>query len=211
MLAVLRLEAGRADARSNGNGSLMRFLPIAIWFAGRQTAETIQAAYRFSALTHRHPRSQVGCAIFCLVARRLLEGVDTVSAIDEAWKDVARHIDAEPFTSELREYSRISPASNLKRLRVDEIRGSGYVVDALEASLWCLLNTESFKQGVLTAVNLGDDTDTTGAITGGLAGIRYGLDAVPDEWRERLARHDDLEKLFKMFVVRVEELREGTG
>jgi ADP-ribosylglycohydrolase len=199
------LEAGRNDELSNGNGSLMRILPVAVWFAAGQTADAIEAAYRFSALTHRHPRSQVGCAIFCLVARRLLAGVDAVSAIDDAWKDIARHTDAEPFASELRAYSRISPASNFKRLRVAEIKGSGYVVDALEASLWCLLNTKSFKQAVLRGVNLGDDTDTTGAITGALAGIRYGLDAIPADWRARLARRDDLENLFNAFVGRVRE------
>jgi ADP-ribosylglycohydrolase len=200
---VAPLEAGRNDELSNGNGSLMRILPVAVWFAAGQTVDAIEAAYRFSALTHRHPRSQVGCAIFCLVARRLLAGVDAVSAIDDGWKDIARHTDAQPFASELRAYSRISPASNLKRLRVTEIRGSGYVVDALEASLWCLLNTKSFKEAVLMGVNLGDDTDTTGAITGALAGMRYGLDAIPADWRERLARRDDLEKLFNAFVVRV--------
>jgi ADP-ribosyl-[dinitrogen reductase] hydrolase len=196
-------EAGRDDELSNGNGSLMRILPVAIWFAERQTADAVEAAHRFSALTHRHPRSQVGCAIFCLVARRLLAGVDAFSAIDAAWKDAIRHTNVEPFASELRAYSRISVASDLKRLRVAEIRGSGYVVDALEASLWCLLSTKSFKQAVLRAVNLGDDTDTTGAITGALAGIRYGLDAIPEDWRARLARRDDLEKLFNAFVARV--------
>jgi ADP-ribosyl-[dinitrogen reductase] hydrolase len=195
-------EAGRDDELSNGNGSLMRILPVAIWFAGRQTADAIEAAHRFSALTHRHPRSQVGCAIFCLVVRRLLAGLDAVSAIDDAWKDVSDYTNAEPFASELRAYSRISPASSLKGLRVAEIRGSGYVVDALEASLWCLLNTKSFKQAVLRAVNLGDDTDTSGAITGALAGIRYGLDAIPADWRARLARRGDLEKLFNAFVAR---------
>lgn len=195
--------ASSDDELSNGNGSLMRILPVAIWFAARQAADVIEAAYRFSALTHRHPRSQVGCAIFCLVARRLLAGVDAVSAIDDAWKDARDHANTEPLASELHSYSRISPASNLKRLRVTDIRGSGYVVDALEASLWCLLNTRSFKQAVLRAVNLGDDTDTTGAITGALAGIRYGLDAIPADWRARLARRDDLEKLFNAFVVRV--------
>jgi ADP-ribosyl-[dinitrogen reductase] hydrolase len=200
---VAPLEAGRDDELSNGNGSLMRILPVAIWFAGRQTANAIEAAHRFSALTHRHPRSQVGCAIFCLVARRLLAGVDAISAIDDAWKDASDHTNAEPFASELHSYSRISPASNLKRLRVTEVRGAGYVVDALEASLWCLLNTKSFKQAVLRAVNLGDDTDTTGAITGALAGIRYGLDAIPADWRARLARREDLEELFNAFVARV--------
>jgi ADP-ribosyl-[dinitrogen reductase] hydrolase len=200
---VAPLKAGRDDELSNGNGSLMRILPVAIWFAGRQTSDAIEAAYRFSALTHRHPRSQVGCAIFCLIARRLLAGADAVSAMDDASKDVGRHSHEEPFASELRAYSRISPASNLKGLRVAEIRGSGYVVDALEASLWCLLTTKSFKQAVLKEVNLGDDTDTTGAIAGALAGIRYGIDAIPADWRARLARRDDLEKLFNAFAASV--------
>jgi len=194
------LQAGRDDELSNGNGSLMRILPVAIWFADRQTSDIVEAAHQFSALTHRHPRAQVGCAIFCLVARRLLVGIDTVSAIDGGWEEAHRHYNANPFASELRAYSRIASASNLKKLKLDEIRGSGYVVDALEASLWCLLNSENFEEAVLRAVNLGEDTDTTGAITGALAGVRYGLDAIPAAWRAKLARRDDLEKLFGAFV-----------
>jgi ADP-ribosyl-[dinitrogen reductase] hydrolase len=201
---VAPLEAGRDDELSNGNGSLMRILPVAIWFGGRQTADTVEAAHRFSAVTHRHPRSQVGCAVFCLVARRLLAGLDAASAIDDAWRDASAHYNADPFASELRAYSRISSASDLKRLRVAEIRGSGYVVDALEASLWCLLTTRSFREAVLRAVNLGDDTDTTGAISGALAGIRYGLDAIPRDWRAKLARHEDLNALFDAFVACVQ-------
>jgi ADP-ribosyl-[dinitrogen reductase] hydrolase len=197
------LEAGRDDEPSNGNGSLKRILPVAIWFAGRRTADSIEAAHRFSALTHRHPRSQVGCAMFCLIAQRLLVGLDAASAIDEAWQDASAYYGAAPFASELLAYSRIVPAANLKTLKLREIRGSGYVVDALEASLWCLLNSESFDEAVLRAVNLGDDTDTTGAVTGGLAGIRYGLQAVPAHWRSNLARHGDLDTLFDAFVARV--------
>lgn len=201
------LEAGRDDELSNGNGSLMRILPVAIWFAGRRTADAIGAAHRFSALTHRHPRSQVGCALFCLIAQRLLAGVDAASAIDEAWKDASAYYGAAPFASELLAYSRIVPAGDLRKRKVREIRGSGYVVDALEASLWCLLNSKSFDEAVLRAVNLGDDTDTTGAITGALAGIRHGLQAVPANWRSNLARHDDLDTLFNAFVARMKRLR----
>lgn len=181
----------------------MRILPVPIWFADRRTADTVEAAHQFSALTHRHPRAQVGCAIFCLIARRLLAGIVTASAIDGAWKQAQRHYRADPFASEMRAYSRIGSASNLMRLKVGVIRGSGYVVDALEASLWCLLNSKSFDQAVLRAVNLGDDTDTTGAITGALAGLRYGLDAIRADWRASVASRDDLEKLFIAFVARV--------
>ena len=197
------LEAGRDDEPSNGNGSLMRILPVAFWFAGRRTADAIEAAHRFSALTHRHARSQLGCAIFCLIAQRLLGGVDAASAIDKAWHDASAHYGTAPFASELLAYSRIVPAGNLQKLKVREIRASGYVVDALEASLWCLLNSKSFDEAVLRAVNLGDDTDTTGAITGALAGIRYGLEAIPEDWRAKLARFNDLDTLFNAFVARV--------
>lgn len=200
---VAPLEAGRADEHSNGNGSLMRILPAAIWFARRDSSETIEGAHQFSALTHRHPRSQVGCALFCLIAQRMIAGADTASAIEQAWHKATGYYRAEPFASELRNYSRIAPADNLRQLQVGNIRGSGYVVHALEASLWCLLNSKSFEETVLRAINLGEDTDTTGAITGALAGIHYGIEAIPERWRTGLAKHDDLDALFKEFTARM--------
>jgi ADP-ribosyl-[dinitrogen reductase] hydrolase len=201
------LEAGRDDEHSNGNGSLMRILPVAIWFAGRGRADTTEAAHRFSALTHRHPRAQVGCAIFCLIAQRLIAGADAATAIDKAWQDADAHYREDPFSSELRAYFRISPAGKLKKLEARNIKGSGYVVDALEASLWCLLNSNGFKEGILRAVNLGEDTDTTAAITGALAGIHYGLEAIPADWRAKLARFDELDALFNAFVARASKER----
>ena len=68
----------------------------------------------------------------------------------------------------------------------EKIKSNGYVVDTLEAALWCLLNTDNYKDCVLKAVNLGDDTDTVAAIAGGLAGMFYGVDAIPNEWLEQL-------------------------
>ena len=199
------LEAGRDDEQSNGNGSLMRILPVAIWFAGCPASDTIEAAHRFSAITHRHPRSQLGCALFCLIAQRLLGGANATSAIDDAWEDARAHYYFEPFFSELRAYSRVRSATRLAGLRAHQIRGSGYVVEALEASLWCLLNSEGFEEAVLKAVNLGEDTDTTGAITGALAGMFYGIDSIRLAWRVELARYDDLTGLFDRFVRRISE------
>jgi len=91
---------------------------------------------------------------------------------------------AQPFSAELPAYARISPAQGLRKTPSDEIRGSGYVVETLEASLWAVLTTKRFEDAVLKAVNLGDDTDTTGAITGGLAGLCYGIGAVPKRWQK---------------------------
>jgi ADP-ribosylglycohydrolase len=84
------------------------------------------------------------------------------------------------------------------------IKSDGYVIHTLEASVWCLLTTGSFEDAVLKAVNLGEDTDTTGCVTGGLAGVHYGLSGVPKEWIDAIIRKDDIEKLFKRFIGKVE-------
>ncbi len=80
-------------------------------------------------------------------------------------------------------------------LEEDEIQSSGYVLHTLEASIWCLLTTDNYKEAVLKAVNLGSDTDTIGAVTGGLAGLLYGLDNIPKNWLQQIARYDDIENL----------------
>ena len=98
------------------------------------------------------------------------------------------------FKSELAHYSRLED-KNFKELAEDEIKSGGYVVDCLEASIWCLLNTNSYKEAVLMAINLGSDTDTTGAVTGGLAGIFYGYDSIPTEWLDLIAKKDWIEEL----------------
>jgi ADP-ribosylglycohydrolase len=79
----------------------------------------------------------------------------------------------------------------------EEIKSTGYVLHSLEASLWCFLNSETYSEAVLKAVNLGEDTDTTGAITGGIAGIYYGYESIPQEWLNVLVRKDDIEMLCK--------------
>lgn len=85
--------------------------------------------------------------------------------------------------------------NEFKAIELKDIRSTGYVIDTLEASLWCIFNTSNFKDAVLKAVNLGDDTDTVGAITGALAGVIYGNDSIPSEWINVLARKDDIIEL----------------
>lgn len=157
---ALRNGKGCDDEFSNGNGSLMRILPLA--FVPDITAEQIRAV---SAITHAHRISKEACVIYVDIARRLLAG--------EKLLDVLHGLKAEaPFDG----------LPSIAERTEDEIRSSGYVLDTLEAALWALATTNSYEAAVLKAVNLGSDTDTVGAVTGGLAGIIYGYDAIPDKW-----------------------------
>lgn len=153
---------------SNGNGSLMRILPLAFTDC---TDDEIRAV---SAITHGHEISKEACVIYVNVARRLLSGEKIADIIPTLKYD-------HPFDR----------LSILDQLKEDEIESGGYVIDTLEASLWSILNSSSFKETVLTAVNLGSDTDTTGAVAGGLAGIVYGLESeFAGECIEKLGRKE---------------------
>ena len=99
--------------------------------------------------------------------------------------------------TEIAHYGRLFSVKNFALIEEDAIRGSGYVVEALEAALWCLVATDSFKDCLLKAVNLGDDTDTVAAIAGGLAGLYYGYHAIPAEWLEVLQKRDWIEEMCK--------------
>jgi len=98
------------------------------------------------------------------------------------------------------EYFQLLLAGDLRVRPESEIDSSGYVIHTLTASLWCLLTTSGYKECVLKAVNLGGDTDTTACVAGGLAGVAYGVQAVPSEWIAQLARKNDLDGLFRKFA-----------
>ena len=167
--AILRLdagvdpiEAGPAGEFSCGNGSLMRILPIALYLAYAETQQRIETAMLCSRLTHGHPRCQIACAMFVEIVAAVVRKASLHEALAIAQAKIEllitnRHPDEALAFSRL-----LSPG--IETLDRAEISGSGYVIHCLEASLWCALNAESFSEGVLRAVNLGDDTDTTGGI-----------------------------------------------
>ena len=169
--ALISGEPGR-DIISNGNGSLMRILPLAFIDC---TNEEIKAV---SSLTHAHELSKTACVIYVTIAKRMLQGYDIKAILLN-------------LNIYLKEFSRLPFIYTYTK---DEIKSSGYVVDTLEAALWCLTTTYSYKECVLKAVNLGEDTDTVAAIAGGLAGIKYGYDAIPKEWIDKLANKELIEK-----------------
>jgi len=181
---------GGAAELDNGNGSLMRIFPLACALRRAPAAQLIERAGELSALTHAHIRSRLCCAYFCLVVRALLTG----RALPEAMKEAAAELAPAVPTTEAAALSRIWDATVLDAPR-EQIRGSGYVVHCLEASLWAAHRHPDFSAAVLAAINLGEDTDTTGAVTGALAGVLYGREAIPKRWLDALARGPELLEL----------------
>jgi len=184
-------DAGGKGEFDNGNGSLMRILPLAFYLESRPREEQFTITHDVSCLTHAHPRSQIACGIYIQLALSLLKGEEPKTAYEDAKDICERYYENSDFAHELPHFKRILKG-DIAQLREDEIRSSGYVVDTLEASLWCLLRQDSYKDAVLAAVNLGGDTDTTGAVAGGLAGIRYGRESIPEDWVAQLARVDEI-------------------
>lgn len=189
-------KAGGWAEYDNGNGSLMRILPVALRFAASETALLFSHVERASAITHGHVRSKRACAFFAAVVRALMGGEAPSHAVDRARAEFRAHYgqgpDMAPFERVLTE--------DLAATAEDSVASSGYVLHTLHASLWCLLTTSSYRECVLRAVNLGGDTDTTACVAGGLAGIHYGLAAIPEEWRRGLLRQDDLHDLLERFA-----------
>jgi ADP-ribosyl-[dinitrogen reductase] hydrolase len=196
--------AGEDDENSNGNGSLMRILPVALLFSGRPVPELLDYAHRASSLTHRHTRSKMACGFYCLIACALLEGATPADAYLYAVEQALRVYQVPPYGAELPRFQRLLDGK-IARIPRDNVRSTGYVIDTLEAGVWCLLNAASFSEAVLMTVNLGDDTDTTGCVTGGLAGLHFGLSAIPEDWLQSLARKDDIGRLFAQFAKCTEE------
>ncbi len=193
-------QSGGDTERDNGNGSLMRIIPVAICFHAIGIHEFIQRVHAMSSITHRHPRSLMACGIYCLIARSLIEGKTPIDAYREAIDRASDIYDRDPFRQELHHFRRIL-GGKIGSLPEEAINSSGYVIDTLEASLWCLLNSNSYSESVLRAVNLGHDTDTTGCVTGGLAGIYYNKMSIPEEWVDVIARRDEIAGLFDKLIV----------
>jgi ADP-ribosylglycohydrolase len=188
--------SGNIFEEDNGNGSLMRILPLAFYLKNEEDIEKLyQTVKEVSSITHGHFRSVFACFIYVVFAIELMKGKDKKEAYDHVQKTALKFAEIQGFNpKEIQLFDKIIK-NDISTYSEDEIRGSGYVLQSLEASLWCFLNSESYSEAVLKAVNLGEDTDTTGAITGGIAGIYYGFESIPEEWVAELVRKEDIEKL----------------
>lgn len=198
-------KSGLDGENYNGNGSLMRIHPFALflYYNGLAEEKYIEVIHNASALTHAHERSKMACGIYTFVLWELLAKPHKSSIIKGLNRARRFYRDSEEFAIYDRMlmkrigwiYRHWEEPGDHKEVTRDEIKSSGYVVDTLEAAIWCLMTTNDYKSCVLKAVNLGDDTDTVAAVAGGLAGALYGYDAIPTEWLDTLKRRDYIERM----------------
>jgi len=184
-----------AGSREIGNGALMRILPLAFYVEKKPVAERFGIIREVAALTHAHIRSSMACFIYIEFALQILEHNDKAKAYSHLRDNVEGYlIQFGMSKSEITHFARILNA-NIYEFDENKIESSGYALHALEAALWCIMRYNSYKTTVLAAVNLGSDTDTTAAIAGGIAGIMYGAENIPQTWLEVLARRNDIIQL----------------
>ncbi len=191
-------EDGGDGELNNGNGSLMRMLPVALQYSNANRSTMIDRVHRVSSITHRHPRSMMACGYYGLIVSHMLDGAPVAAALESATPEFESIYSAGKFVGEKSRFADLV-SGRINEMGEDEIRGSGYVVNTLKASVWRLMNSESFSEATLGAVNLGEDTDTTGAVAGSLAGIQFGEEGIPQKWIESLARMKELRTLFAEF------------
>jgi len=180
--------SGPTDAKSAGNGSIMRLAPVPLFYAANPR-EAIERCADSSRTTHGAATAVDGCRYLGALIVGAVNGVSKEDLLSERYCPIPGYWQAHPLVDEIDEVA----AGSFKRRQPPQIKGSGYVVKSLEAALWAFYNSNSFEEGCLKAVNLGDDADTTGAVYGQLAGAFYGESAIPERWRSRLARHDLIE------------------
>ena len=173
--------AGSSDPFSAGNGSLMRFAPVPMYFAGH-AVEAIAMSADSSRTTHGAQEAVNACRYFGGLLVGALNGVDKETLLSAGYCPVEGLWERSPLAEKIAEVA----GGSFKHKEPPEIRGSGYVVKSMEAALWAFHNSHDFREGALLAANLGDDADTTTAIYGQIAGAHYGAEGIPAEWRKRL-------------------------
>ncbi len=193
---------GSSDPRSAGNGSLMRLAPVPLFYAERPQ-EAIELSGASSRTTHAAQTAVDACRYFGGLLVGAMRGASKEELLSERYSPVPNYWRENALAPEIDEVA----AGSFKRLNPPEIVGSGYVMKCLEAALWAFYHSDNFREGCLLAVNLGDDADTTGAVYGELAGAYYGEQAIPEDWREKLARCELIksfaDKLYRDRVTRL--------
>lgn len=195
------MHSGNTEEGSNGNGSLMRIFPVLFLIKDKPIDERFKTIAEISSITHAHIRSVIACFIYIEFAISLYDVKDIIEAYIDMQKRVVAFLQFKNICSieELNKFHRILEikvenyeVESLLNCEEVDILSNGYVINTLEASIWCFIKSKNYREVVLKAVNLGKDTDTVACIAGGLAGFYYGANAIPQEWLEVLARRNDI-------------------
>ncbi len=203
------LNCGLSDERNNGNGSLMRISPLPFYLFIKYGAqamdkdESFEIIHNISKLTHAHPISLIGCDIYCAIMLEIINGTKKEELLPKALPKIGAFVRNHPeYTEALSKYERITHQS-FATLPEKEIKSTGYVVDSLEAALWCFLTTENYRDCVLKAVNLGHDTDTIACIAGSLSGLYYG--EIPEDWIKSIRNKKLVDKIIDDFFISIDK------
>ncbi len=189
--------AGEINETSNGNGSLMRIAPLVFHVYSKSIHARYTIIKQVSSITHAHIRSVVSCFYYVEFCRQLLFGKSKSEAYLKMQEAIPSFLVNQGVPqNEIDQFDRLLK-NDIAILKESEIKSSGYVVHTLEAAIWIFMTSDNFEECVLKAVNLGDDTDTTAAVTGALAGMYYGEKQIPLSWLNILSRRGDIESLGK--------------
>lgn len=189
--------SGETDEFSNGNGSLMRILPLVFVMKDLDYIQRFKLTKQVSAITHGHIRSVIACFYYLEFASQLIDGHDKHSIYKNLQTNVPMQLKSVGINQQEIDLFKGLLIESIADRSLDGVFSSGYVIHTLEASIWCLLTTDNYSDAVLKSVNLGDDTDTTAAVTGGLAALLYGFESIPNEWLDQLIRKEDIDDLAK--------------
>jgi len=176
---------GSIDPLSAGNGSIMRLAPVPLFYAANPE-DAIAKAKDCSRTTHGAATSVDACRYLAALIVGAINGISKEELLASRYSPIPNYWENNPLVEEIDEIA----TGSFKHRQPPQIKGTGYVVKSLEAALWAFYHSNSFAEGCLLAVNLGDDADTTGAVYGQLAGAFYGEEGIPKSWREKLAKHD---------------------
>jgi ADP-ribosyl-[dinitrogen reductase] hydrolase len=193
---------GPTDSRTAGNGSIMRLAPVVLYFA-RQPEQAIHFAAESSRTTHGAIEAVDACRYFAALILDALNGVGK----EELLSDQPDRWAAAPLAPQIATIA----SGSFKKKQPPQIRGTGYVVDSLEAALWAFYHATGFREGALLAVNLGDDADTTGAVYGQLAGAFYGEDHIPAAWRDTIAQRELILELADKLCAAAQTFTQGAA
>lgn len=191
---------GKNGEYNNGNGGLMLILPLIFYlYKEKDINKKFNIITEVTSVTHGHLRSIIASCFYVEFGIQLLMTNNIKDSYYNSVKTVCNFFKNKNGNKELVNYSRLF-FNDISSLPRNSIKSTGYVIDTLEAVVWCLMNSHNYVDSVIMAVNLGEDTDTIGALTGGLAGLVYGEESIPDRWLDKIVKKDDILNLIKRFV-----------